>query len=634
MGHKIYPTVNDIPEPVDLAVLLVPAAAVPVVLRQCGEKGIRRVVVESAGFRELGNERLQLENEVKGILSDYQMRMIGPNCIGIINRRTGLAVPFMPIRGGEIQRGKVSVISQSGGVGAMMLNALASENLGVSQFASIGNKLDVDETELLQYYLEEEETEIVYCYLEGIARGRSLMELAFKSEKPIIVHKSNSGKTGARIAQSHSASLSTDDQVVDAAFRQCGIVRTREQHEAMGAIKAFSLPPVLGSRLAIISRSGGHAVMAADAADEFGFDLPPLPDEMLNEVREHSRAKVIRIQNPMDLGDLFDLNLYRSLARKALAREDVDGLVFIHNYQGIFDGDESRELVKSLGDVMAELGKGMAVCVFTTSQELDWYRGKVAFPIFTDPRDAVRALARNRDRFRFSPLPFSTERPVGIDASLARSLLRETPGGPMAPHCLGEVLACYGIPLVEWGRAETATAAVDLACKLGFPVALKTGNPGVVHKTDVGGVRLHLTNGKEVLQAYEDMLALGDEVVVQKMAPGGLEWLVGGRQDQDFGGVLVAGLGGIHVEVFKETSIRVVPIVREEAERLIEQCRGARLLVGVRGERPYDRSSLADLLVRVSWLLHDLPEIRELDLNPVAVFERGCLALDWRATLG
>ena len=266
------------------------------------------------------------------------MRMIGPNGLGIMNRRNGLAVPFMPLKA-EARLGQVAVIAQSGGVGLMMLNTLAALNLGFSKFASIGNKLDVKETDLLEYLIQDDETGIVYGYLESITDGRKLMEIASRSPKPIVIHKSNLGRSGAVIARSHSASLAGDDRVVDAAFRQSGIIRTREQRETVEILKSFSLPPIRGNRLAIISRSGGHAVMAADAAEEFGFELPPFPEEVMVRVREHSRAHVIDLQNPLDLGDLFDLSLYRELAEMTLARADIDGLIFIHNYQEDLDAD-------------------------------------------------------------------------------------------------------------------------------------------------------------------------------------------------------------------------------------------------------------------------------------------------------
>jgi acetyltransferase len=631
LGHKIHPSVLDIPDPVDLAAVLVPASAVPQVLRQCGEKGIRRVVVQSAGFRELGGERLQLEEEVLHILDQYKIRMIGPNCIGIINRDNGLAVPFMPFKA-EAAPGRVAVISQSGGVGAMMVNSLALENIGFSKFASIGNKLNVNEADLIEYLVgEDDKTDIIYCYLEGVADGRRLMQVASRSTKPIIVHKSNNGASGAVIAQSHSASLSSDDAIVDAAFRQCGIHRTREQREAMDLLRGFVLPNMKGNRLAVISRSGGHAVMAADAAEGFDFVLPPFPDDLIRLVHQESRANVIQLHNPLDLGDLFNLPLYRTLVEKTLERDDIDGVLFIHNYQGIFDSSDSRRLIAGMAELMEKRQKPVAVCVFTTQIELEYNRKAVRFPIFTDPMEAVRALALNRDRGKIPALPFATERPFGVNIDLVQSELAAIPSGPIPPEKLARLLAAYGIPLVEWKEAEDESGALAAGRALGFPVVMKTAQPEVVHKSDAGGVILNIMDEEALSVAYRDLSRLGSRVLLQKMSAAGLEWLVGGRRDRQFGPAVVAGMGGIYVEVFKETSIRIGPIGCEEANRLLDDCRGAALLGAVRGQPSLDRPALADLIVRVSWLLADFPEIGELDLNPVRIFAKGCQALDWRA---
>jgi len=435
------------------------------------------------------------------------------------------------------------------------------------------------------------------------------------------------------IARSHSASLSSDDQVVEAAFRQCGILRSREQRETLEIIKGFSLPRMRRNRLAIISRSGGHAVLAADAAEECGFQLPSFPPEVINEVREHSRAKVISFHNPLDLGDLFDLSLYRTLAEMTLSREDIDGVIFIHNYQGDMNVDESRSLIASLGELIGKVGKPIGICVFTTDDELRFNRKAMRFPIFTDPREAVRALARNRDYGRAHSLPFAEGRPEGMDRNRVRQDLEARSPGPLPPENLASVLAAYGIPLVAWELAKNKKEALGHARCLGFPVALKTAHPEVIHKSDAGGVVLGVADEKAAEAAYLSLTRLGPRVLVQRMSDPGLEWLVGGRQDPTFGPVLVVGLGGIYVEVFKETAIRVAPIDYEEAHRMVDECRGSLLLRGVRGRLPLDRQALLEVIVRVSWLLNDFPEIRELDLNPMRVFHSGCLALDWRAEL-
>ena len=629
LGHKIYPSVAELPEPVELAAILVPAAAVPEVLRQCGEKGIKRVVVESAGFSELGEDRMELEQQIVGYLDRYGMRMIGPNCIGVMDRQTGLALPFMPFKR-EARLGSVSIVSQSGGVGGTMVNGLAGEHLGFSKFASIGNKLNVNEADLLQYLAEDRETEQIFCYLEGIADGRRLMEIATGSSKVIVAHKSNTGKSGSAIARSHSASLSSDDRIVDSAFRQCGIFRARDQSEAIHMLKAFMLAPMKGNRLAVISRSGGHAVMAADAADELGFSLPPFPDEVMQTVKEHSRAKVIQFHNPMDLGDLFDLDLYGRLAEKTLAREDIDGLLFIHNYQGIFDAPESRRLIERLGELLRKSEKPLAVCAFTTQTELEHNRKVLDFPIFTDPREALLALAWNRQREERRPLPFAQTRPTGLNRALVEAELEKVTAGPVAPQTVALVLNAYGIPLVEWQLADNEEETVAAAYRLGFPVALKTAQPEVIHKSDAGGVHLNLADESSLRSAYRSLSSLGPSVLLQKMADQGLEWFIGGRQDQQFGPIVIAGLGGIYVEVFRESAIRIAPIDKQEADRLLDEIRGSKLLAGVRGQPPLDRKGLVDAIIRVSWLLNDFPQIQELDLNPMRIYQKGCCALDWR----
>ncbi|SMC18847.1 acetyltransferase [Desulfacinum hydrothermale DSM 13146] len=633
LGHKIYPSILDVPDPVDLAAVLVPARAVPEVIRQCGQKGVKRVVVESAGFRELGDDRRGLEQEIQAALSQYGMRMIGPNCIGVINRHTGLAVPFMPMRP-ETDPGSVGIVSQSGGVGAMAINNCAAENLGFSKFASIGNKLDVDENDVLDYLVQDDQTRVVFAYLEGIADGRRLMEIAASSAKPIVVHKSNRGGSGSIIARSHSASLAADDAVVDAALRQSGILRVWDQTEALRAIKGFSLPPMKGARLAVISRSGGHAVMAADAADELGFVLPPFPKELVEAAERHARAGVIQFHNPMDLGDVFDLELYKALVAESIQREDVDGVLFILNYQGIFDADPCRKLIPELGRIMHKAGKPIAVCVFTMHEELALNKRAAGFPIFEDPRDALQALAWNRDHKRGPVEVFAAEPPEGVRRKEAERLLKTAEAGPAAPDLLAQLLECYGIPVVPWAVASGEDEAVEAARRLGFPVALKTANPQVVHKSDQGAVILSLSTEEEVGRAYGRLKELGPRVLVQKMAQPGLEWLVGGRRDDAFGPVVVTGLGGIYVEVFRETALRVGPVTAEQARAMLKECRGSALLRGARGRAVLDEESLADCVARLSWMLHDLPAITELDLNPVCVYEKGVTALDWRATIG
>lgn len=373
--------------------------------------------------------------------------------------------------------------------------------------------------------------------------------------------------------------------------------------------------------------------MAADAADEYGFQLPPYPAGFRELVLAESRAKVIAPHNPLDLGDLFNLPLYLTLASKALEMEEVDALLFIHNYQGALDAEDSRKLLRGLGDVINGSRKPVAVCVFTMQSELDINRKAVRFPIFTDPREAVRALAWNREFHGRRVFPLSTRRPSGFDRERVREVLDRCPDGPLHSKALAAVLSACGIPLAPHRHAADESAVLTSARTLGYPLVLKTAQPEVIHKSDVGGVVIGLAHEEALREAYRKLLSLGPEVLVQSVAEAGLEWFVGGRRDRTFGPAVVTGPGGIHVELLGETAIRVGPLAEEEAGSMLDELKGGKLLSGARGRPPLHRRGLIEILVRVSWLLADFHEILEIDLNPARVYENVCTVLDWRATL-
>ncbi|MBW1982541.1 MAG: acetate--CoA ligase family protein [Deltaproteobacteria bacterium] len=647
MGHKIYRTVEEIPDSVDLAVLLTPAHTLPEIVASCGRKGIKRFIIESAGFRELGEDRLGLEQEILSLVNKYGMRFIGPNCIGIINKENGLAVPFMPFRN-EFNVGRLSIISQSGGVGGALLNALAAEGLGFNKFASIGNKLNTDENDLLEYFLEDEGTGAVFLYLEGISDGRRLMELAFQAKKPILACMANTTEASAHIARSHTASLSSAEEVVQAAFQQCGIQRFVDMRSAMDMIKACHLPAVRGDRLAVVSRSGGHAVVAADAAATYGFQLPPYPEELLHQVESRLRAKVIRLGNPMDLGDLFDFDLFESIVRNTLARDDIDAMLMVYNYNGVFFQDESRMVVGAVKEVCLEMQKPLALCVVTTDEEFRVNRKRHAgFPLFSEPREAAHALAFSRDIHSRKIFTFAEAEEFAVDGNSARQLLGAAVLRGARQLSMMEafrLLSCYGIAVVPWAAASSSEEAVACARDLGFPVAMKVMVETIVHKSDVGGVLLHLTSEDEVRAAYDHLVNLAKEyggagaepaVLLQQMVAGGIEVIVGGKRDHNFGPLVLFGLGGIYVEVLGDVCLRIAPVARAEAERMVQEIRGYRILQGVRGEPAAHVEAIVETIQRVSQLLMDLPEIQEMDINPLKVFPegQGCSAVDCRIIL-
>ncbi len=637
MGHKIYKSVLDIPDPVDLAVILIPAFTIPEVLKECGEKGIKRVIIESSGFSEFADERKTLEDKVLEVAKQYGIRFIGPNGIGLINLENGLSVPFMPFEN-EYPLGRVAILAQSGGIGACLLNALAFENIGFSKFVSMGNKLNVNENDLLGYLRNDESTATIFIYLEGLADGRKLMELVSECRKPVIVFKANYTEASAKIARSHSASLSSDKKTVDAAFGQVGIVKAESIKESVELIKAFELKPMRGNRLAIISRSGGHAVVAADAASFYGFDLVKYPESVIKLVEEHSRAGVIKPQNPLDLGDLFELDLYEKILDITLQRDDVDGVCFIHNYQGVFEADKSRELAGRIKPLMLKHDKALAFCLFTSNKEMKINKKICKIPVFTDPWEAVRAL---RVLYQFETrniYPFISDFRSGMGTPRIRELMREyLPGekGKQLPAELSyQILACYGIKATPWVVAEKVEEIVAAADEFGYPVVLKTASEDVVHKSDAGGVVLNIENKTGLLEALTALQTrFGDKVLLQKQVSGGMEVFVGVNRDENFGPVVLFGMGGIFVELFEDVSRRIAPLSPAIAMQMIDETKAGKLLRGYRSREEADIEACADLMVRLSYLACDLDRIAEIDLNPVKIaigHQKGATVVDCR----
>lgn len=646
-ARRIHQSVSEIPDEVDMAVILVPARFVPQVLEECGRKGIRRAVIETAGFREYSEQGRALEDELSAIAEKYGIRFIGPNCIGVINMENGFSVPFPRIKP-FMRRGDVSIITQSGGVGLSILNHMAAEGLGLNKFASAGNMLNINAEDLLEYYIKDEGTKIIFVYLESIGDGRRLMEIARRSPKPILALKSNIGALGKNIAASHTASLSSDDRVVDAAFRQAGITRVHDVTTLSQYMKALRLPRLRDKRLAIISRSGGHAIVAADACETVGFELAEFPESFIQEIEKHFRASVIKLTNPLDLGDLFDLDVYYRIVEETLAQDNVDGVVFLHTSLTATENDPTRDLVKRLEALSRKADKPVAVYVSAAPSEIQGLKQDLNFPIFTQIVEMLRALKLEYDFSQrvmeadqeieipqFEVDRTRVERLVAAAASENRDLLL---------HEAMDILDAYGIPTSRGVAAHTAEEAAEAAERLGFPVAMKVISENISHKSDVGGVQLNLRNANAVHDAFEDMYerilkafpdaSLGG-VMLQRMAVGGRELILGGRQDAQFGPVVLVGMGGIFVEIFEEAVLRVAPVTREEAYAMIEELKGSQILMGARGQKRFDIDAVVEAILRMSQLLVDFPQIRELDINPMRVFHEGeaCTALDARMIL-
>ena len=645
--RRIYRSVGDIPDHVDLAVIFTPAHTVPAILEECGQKGIRWAIIETAGFREYTDEGRQLEDEIARIAGEYEIQFVGPNCIGAINMENGMCVPF-PRLTKFVKPGDVSMITQSGGVGMSALNLMANEGLGLNKFVSVGNMLNIDAEDMLEYLITDEGTGLIFMYLESIRDGRRLMEVARKSHKPVVIFKANIGELGKNIALSHTASLTSDDKIVEAAFHQAGIIRVNSATTVGNNLKILGLPPMKGKNLAIISRSGGHAVIAADATELAGFNLAHFPESFLREIEKHFRASVIRLTNPLDLGDLFDLNVYAQIVEQTLQLEGVDGIVFLHTSLSESENLTSRKLLERMIDLVDKYDKPVAYYISAAAEEVNYLKQNYDFPIFTQVVETIRALEMSHHyHIQAAKIRAKDDTPAyEVNRAGVKELISQAKAEQrdlLISEAL-QVLGHYGIPTVPSVIANQVEEAQSAAEEIGYPVAIKIVAEQISHKSDVGGVQLNLRNGPAVVEAYEEMMerihqvnpqAKLDGILVQPMVTGGRELILGGRQDPQFGPVVLVGLGGIFVEIFEESQVRVAPISQRTAEEMIQDLRGYQILTGARGHKAVDIDSVVGALLRLSQLLTDFPEIKELDINPLRVFYagEGCRALDARIIL-
>jgi len=636
-GVPIVTSLEELPDQIELAVILTPAQLVPGMMETCARKGTRRVVIESGGFSEFSAAGRALEQRLVEIAAQYDMRFVGPNCISVVNLESGVCLPFAQLESADLRLGPASVISQSGGVSVTYLTRLSAGGVGVNKGVSIGNKTNLDEGDYLEFLLADEGTRMVFMYLESISDGRRLVELARSSPKPVVVQKANRGQAARAVALSHTAALADDDQVVDAALRQAGILRAESFREAVAIGQALVLPPVTGRDLVIISRSGGHAVIAADLAERLGFRLMALPQSFVDAVRAMFRADVIALTNPLDLGVIFDFNLYADIVARCLEVLAPHAVLLINTY-GETEAASAHRLAGRVKEIMHNTGRPVALCAYSRADDRERIQNEFGMPVFNDLEEALIGLAASRAR----------------QAWLTRHAAQPRAPAPRAPACAvdasrnGLVLPpialalCqrYGITPAAFEVSPTPGEAARAAARLGFPVALKAISSELVHKTDRGGVSLNLGSEAEVAGAakvMDDRLrpkAAQDETLefmVQRMAAPGIELILGGKHDHLFGPVVMLGIGGVYAEIFKDVAFRLAPLTRLEAEDMLEELRGAALLQGVRGRAAADREALLGAILDFSRLVAEHPELSEVEINPLIISPSGAWAVDARA---
>jgi acetyltransferase len=645
LGLRCYPSVLAVPGVVDLAIIVVPSKVVPRVLVECGEKGVRGAVIVSAGFREAGREGWQREAEIVGIARRHAMRIIGPNCLGIIDTVSSLNASFAL---GMPASGTISFLSQSGALCTSMLDMALAENVGFSRFIGLGNKADVDELDIVRALYEDEHTAVIMAYVEGIEKGVDFMQVArqVSRKKPIIAIKSGTTSAGSRAVSSHTGGLSGSERAYETAFRQSGVIRARSVQELFDYAVAFARQPLLPSdRIAIVTNAGGPGIMATDACERAGLQMAPLESEGLETLRQ-GLPPAASVLNPIDLLGDAGVDRYTLALRAVAADPNVGGILVILTPQVM---TEIEATARVIGELARDLDKPVLACFMGRGQVepgiqiLNRYR----VPNYPVPERAVAALAAMMQYRRWCENPPLNVETWDVDRERVQAVFdraraegRVTIGDAEAR----EILAAYGFPTPRTALARDADQAARMAGEIGFPVALKIASPDILHKTDVGGVRLNLTTADEVREAYDLMIYRAMRYVpgadiwgclVQEMIVGGKEIIVGMGRDPHFGPLMVFGLGGIYVEAVQDVAFRLAPFDRREAQEMINEIKCINLLRGVRGERPSDLQALAESLLRFSQLVTDFPEIVEFDVNPLTLFEegRGVMGIDMRLIL-
>ncbi len=629
-----YPRVTDIPGEVDLAIVVVPAEDAAAIVDDCIKKGVHGIVVISAGFAETGAEGRAREATLLEKVRDAGVRMIGPNCMGIINTDPAVALngTFSPVYPPE---GRVAMSTQSGALGLAILDYARRLNLGISTFVSVGNKADVSSNDLIQYWAEDPRTDVILLYLESFGNPRKFGRIAKRiaRNKPIVVVKSGRSRAGARAASSHTGALASTDAVAGALFRQAGIIRTDTFEELFDVANLLAHQPVPGgSRVAILTNAGGPGILAADACEAHGLELPMLADETIAELRSFL-PPTASVANPVDMIASASPEHFLKATRALLADEHVDSLIVIFIPPLITDPEA---VAAAIVEGTRNANGKPVLANFMSAKGAPNILSSI--PSYEFPESAASALAKVTayGEWRRKPLgtvpTFSDIRADDAKAIVDRALARG--GGWLSPVEIGELFSAAGIPAAKSRLVSNLDDALKAAAEIGFPVALKATGPAIIHKTEVGGVALNLADETAVRRAYDDMATrLGADltgVIVQEMVSGGVEVVVGATLDKIFGPLVLYGSGGILVELLNDVAFRINPLTDTDVRDMINEVKGTALLRGYRGSRPADEAALSELILRVSALLEICPQIQEMDANPVKVLVNGAIVVDAR----
>jgi acetyl coenzyme A synthetase (ADP forming)-like protein len=641
-----YPDIEAIPEAVDQAIIVVPKELVQGVVEGCARKKIPGLVVISAGFKEVGGEGIERERRLTEFVRGQGMRMVGPNCMGVLNSNpavsmNGTFAPNLP------PYGKVGFVSQSGALGLSVLDYASEYGIGISQFVSVGNKPEVSGNDLLLAWEDDPDVEVILMYVENFGNPAKFLQIASRisRRKPIIVVKSGRSRAGARAASSHTGALAASDASVGALLAQAGVLRAASIEELFDLAMAFAVQrPPRSRRTVVLTNAGGPGILAADACEATGLELPDLGAATVARLAPLFPPEA-SIRNPLDMIASATPEGYRTALGALLDDPSVDAALAIFVPPlGVTQADVSMAIASVANEHPAKVVLGVLMGHRGLPQGKATLH-EAGVPAYIFPESAARALAAMCRWREWGERPVSAPEMFAVDMPEARRLLdRALAAGQsrLAEDDALGLLATYGIPVARGELARGAEEAVTLAERMGWPVVLKIVAPAIVHKTEVGGVRVNLGDAEEVRRAHDQIMADARAahpeaeitgVLVQPMVQSGRELIVGMTRDPAFGPLVMFGLGGILVEVLHDVTFGLAPLDRQDARRMMREIRGARLLDAVRGLAPADRGALEDVLLRISRLAIDFPEITELDVNPLMAMPRGAVAADARVML-
>jgi len=645
---KAYKSVLDVPGKIDLAVVVTKNTIVPAVLEECGKKKLRGAIVITAGFKEVDKEGAKLEQKLKDICKKYKLQVIGPNCLGVMNLepKTMMNSTFLKI---TPKSGEIALISQSGAICAALVEDASAQGIGFSAVISMGNKADMSEIDILKMLAEHKQTKVIVMYLEDMGNGQEFLkvckDITRKKKKPVLVLKSGRSPEGAKAAMSHTGALMGSDEIYDALLKQSGAIRVDTMEELFDYATAFSKQPLpMNGDLVIVSNAGGPAIISTDVCSKLGIKMAKI-----EEIRKKIDAVIPpwgSSRNPVDIVGDADFNRFENVLNEVLKHKNVGSVISMCTPSATLDYDKLAEVIVSMSKKYKKtmLASLMGLDEGITNREI---LAKGDVPFYTYAEGSIRALkamltftnwVKNSPGkiTKFNVKKDKVKKILNNAKKEKRTALLEEEGQ--------EILRAYGFPLPASKLAKTKKEAVSTAKKIGFPVVLKIASPQIIHKSDAGGVKVNIQNQKDVENAFDTIIKNAKKynkkadikgVLVVEMVKGGKEMIIGSKLEPGFGPVVMLGMGGIYVEVLKDVTFKLAPMTNVEADSMISSIKTKKILEGVRGEKPSDVNKLSECIQRLSQLVSDFNEIKELDMNPVLVMEKnqGCKVLDVRIGL-